>query len=248
VDQKSQMFLELAGPGDDRRLYNITYWLALCVMVGALILSPIIAFVKFRSGKDISYVEPRKELALEATGIWRSTTGFPLRYVGGREKYQTAVSFYSADRPHVLTDRNFNQSRWVSSNDLSRSGFLIVCAETDETCMDYSAALSDPNKSVRRITLTHSFWNYAAPAVNLVLTVVPPSGSFALPVTAESADQSCKAQAKDEKFAGAALASFMDKCEDDAKSACRTRAAAKNLSDDAKDTFIRKCVKDALGL
>ena len=114
--------------------------------------------------------------------------------------------------------------------------------------MDYSAALSDPNKSVRRITLTHYFWNYAAPPVSLVLTLVPPSGSFALPVTAESADQSCKAQARDEKFAGTALASFMDKCEDDAKSACRTRAAAKNLSDDAKDTFIRKCVKDALGL
>ena len=242
------LLLEVAGPGDDRRLYNITCWLALCVMGGALILSPIIALAKFRLGKDISYVEPRKELALEATGIWRSTTGFPLRYVGGREKYQAAVSFYSADRPHVLTDRNFQQSRWVSSDDLSRSGFLIVCAETDKTCMDYSAALSDPNKSVRRITLTHSFWNYAAPAVSLVLTLVPPSGSFAPPVIAESADQSCKAQAKDEKLAGTALASFMDKCEDDAKSACRTRAAAKNLSDDAKDTFIRKCLKDALGL
>jgi hypothetical protein len=74
------------------------------------------------------------------------------------------------------------------------------------------------------------------------------AGSIVLPLVAESADASCKVQASDKKLAGAALTSFMDKCEKDAKAACRTQAAGKKLSGAAKDSFIKKCVKDALGL
>jgi hypothetical protein len=62
-----------------------------------------------------------------------------------------------------------------------------------------------------------------------------------------SADESCKAQASDKKLAGAALTSFMKKCESDAKSACDTQAADKKLSGAAKDSFTKKCVKDATG-
>jgi hypothetical protein len=44
--------------------------------------------------------------------------------------------------------------------------------------------------------------------------------AFAL--TAAMADESCKAQASDKKLAGAALSSFMKKCETDATTACDT--------------------------
>jgi len=69
--------------------------------------------------------------------------------------------------------------------------------------------------------------------------------AFAL--TAAMADESCKAQASDKKLAGAALSSFMKKCETDATTACDTQAADKNLSGAAKDSFTKKCVKDATG-
>lgn len=62
-----------------------------------------------------------------------------------------------------------------------------------------------------------------------------------------SADEACKAQAADKKLAGAALTSFMTKCEKDAKTACDTQAADKKLSGAAKDSFTKKCVKDAVG-
>jgi hypothetical protein len=62
-----------------------------------------------------------------------------------------------------------------------------------------------------------------------------------------SADESCNAQAGDKKLAGAALTSFMTKCEKDAAAACDKQAADKKLSGAAKDSFTKKCIKDAVG-
>ena len=57
----------------------------------------------------------------------------------------------------------------------------------------------------------------------------------------------CKAQAADKKLAGAALNSFMKKCETDAHKACDTSAADKKLAGAAKASFTKKCVTDAVG-
>jgi hypothetical protein len=57
----------------------------------------------------------------------------------------------------------------------------------------------------------------------------------------------CKSQATDKKLAGAALNSFMKKCETDAQSACDASATDKKLSGAAKTSFTKKCVADAIG-
>jgi hypothetical protein len=62
---------------------------------------------------------------------------------------------------------------------------------------------------------------------------------------AQTAD--CKAQATEKKLAGAALTSFMKKCESDAKSACNQSATEKKLAGAAKSSFTAKCVKDKVG-
>ena len=62
----------------------------------------------------------------------------------------------------------------------------------------------------------------------------------ALAASSALADESCKAQASDKKLAGAALTSFMKKCDSDAASMCNTSGAA-------KDSFTKKCVKNATG-
>ena len=49
------------------------------------------------------------------------------------------------------------------------------------------------------------------------------------------------------KLAGAALTSFMKKCESDAAAVCDSQAADKKLSGAAKTSFTKKCVKDATG-
>jgi hypothetical protein len=74
------------------------------------------------------------------------------------------------------------------------------------------------------------------------------AGCTALIATGAYAQQpTCKAQAGDKKLAGAALKSFMTKCEKDAKAACNKSAADKKLAGAAKTSHLKKCVGDAVG-
>ena len=58
---------------------------------------------------------------------------------------------------------------------------------------------------------------------------------------------SCKATAAEKKLAGAALKSFMTKCENDAKGACSASAKEKKLAGAAEKSFTTKCVGDKVG-
>jgi hypothetical protein len=56
----------------------------------------------------------------------------------------------------------------------------------------------------------------------------------------------CAAQATEKKLRGAALKSFMRKCDRDAAaSSCDVAATEKKLSGAARTSFVKKCVKDA---
>jgi hypothetical protein len=66
-----------------------------------------------------------------------------------------------------------------------------------------------------------------------------------LPAAAQTA--TCKSQATDKKLAGAALKSFMTKCQKDSKASCDTSATEKKLSGAARTSFTKKCVNDAVG-
>ena len=61
-----------------------------------------------------------------------------------------------------------------------------------------------------------------------------------------AADASCDATAADKKLAGAAKNSFLKKCNKDAAiAACSTAAADKKIYGAAKNSFIKKCEADA---
>ncbi|HVY57753.1 MAG TPA: hypothetical protein VHA77_07900 [Xanthobacteraceae bacterium] len=71
---------------------------------------------------------------------------------------------------------------------------------------------------------------------------------FAMSIgSAYAQSPSCKAQAADKKLAGAALNSFMKKCQTDAQKSCDTAAADRKLAGAAKTSFTKKCVTDAVG-
>jgi hypothetical protein len=57
----------------------------------------------------------------------------------------------------------------------------------------------------------------------------------------------CKSDAADKKLAGAALKSFMTKCERDAKTTCEADSKEKKLAGAAKASHMKKCVADAVG-
>ena len=65
--------------------------------------------------------------------------------------------------------------------------------------------------------------------------------------SAYAQSSTCKAQAREKRLAGAALNSFMKKCETDAQKACSVSAADRKLAGAAKASFTKKCVTDAVG-
>lgn len=65
--------------------------------------------------------------------------------------------------------------------------------------------------------------------------------------SAWAADATCMAQATEKKLAGAAKNSFMKKCEKDASAACGMQAGEKKLAGAAKNSFVKKCTKDSVG-
>jgi hypothetical protein len=69
----------------------------------------------------------------------------------------------------------------------------------------------------------------------------------ALSLVATSAYATCKTEAADKKLAGAALKSFMTKCERDAKAKCDADSKAKNLAGAARTSHVKKCVSDEVG-
>ena len=58
---------------------------------------------------------------------------------------------------------------------------------------------------------------------------------------------SCQAEATTKKLAGAALNSFMKKCQTDSSAACDAAASDKKLAGAAKTSFTKKCVTDSIG-
>ena len=62
-----------------------------------------------------------------------------------------------------------------------------------------------------------------------------------------SASATCKGDAADKKLAGAALTSFMKKCESDAKKKCETESADQKLKGAAATSHTKKCTTDAVG-
>jgi cytochrome c556 len=69
----------------------------------------------------------------------------------------------------------------------------------------------------------------------------------ALAATGARADESCKDQVRESKFTAEMVKSFMTKCKDLATMVCSDRAIDQKVSDEAKDTFIKNCVKDEVG-
>ena len=63
----------------------------------------------------------------------------------------------------------------------------------------------------------------------------------------DTASLTCKGQAGEKKLAGAALNSFMKKCEQDAAAACDADGKSQKLAGAALDRHMKKCIADAVG-
>jgi hypothetical protein len=83
--------------------------------------------------------------------------------------------------------------------------------------------------------------------IRKITAVVSTVAIASLAAVGPSFAQSCKEKAATQKLAGAALNSFMTKCEREAQTACDTKAGAQKLAGAAKNSFTKKCVSEAVG-
>jgi hypothetical protein len=61
------------------------------------------------------------------------------------------------------------------------------------------------------------------------------------------ADNACEMKAAEKKLNGAAKNSFIKKCEKDARAVCENDDISKKTNGAAKEAHIKKCLKDSLG-
>ena len=76
---------------------------------------------------------------------------------------------------------------------------------------------------------------------------VATTGAYAQTPATTPRTPSCHDEATTKKLAGAALTSFMKKCQTDLSTACDTPASDKKLAGAAKTSFTKKCVTDSVG-
>jgi hypothetical protein len=80
-----------------------------------------------------------------------------------------------------------------------------------------------------------------------MLKIIALALTLAFTDAVQAADPTCNAGATEKKLAGAAKASFLKKCEADAKATCEAASKEKKLAGAAKNSFEKKCVTDAVG-
>jgi hypothetical protein len=99
---------------------------------------------------------------------------------------------------------------------------------------------------VPRFGLQHGRRLMRSLAIALAICVAT-TGAYAQTATTTPRTPSCHDEATTKKLAGAALTSFIKKCQTDSNTACDTAASDKKLAGAAKTSFTKKCVTDSVG-
>ncbi|MBV8661654.1 MAG: glycosyltransferase family 39 protein, partial [Hyphomicrobiales bacterium] len=166
--------IECFGWRRPERLRSVAVRLAGGLTLGALVVSPAVGFAQAWLSHDNNETEPRKELAVEATRLWREATGRPLLYVAGSWEYDNGVAFYSPEQPHVFVDFSTFRNQWVTPQALAAGGLLSVCVTGDDVCLSATAPFVTPQTTRREITLAHDSFGHKGKPVSFVVTMIPP--------------------------------------------------------------------------
>jgi 4-amino-4-deoxy-L-arabinose transferase-like glycosyltransferase len=143
------------------------------VWVTMVAVSPFFVYYEFAFGGQAT-LEPRREIAIEATRIWTATFGRQLRYVSGEERLATAVTFYSPDSPSYLILDEPEHSPWVGDAQAKKEGVLILCRAVAEACIQNAARYAGEGATRSTHELAVKFFGHAAEPQRFVFILRPP--------------------------------------------------------------------------
>ncbi len=168
------LFAMRALGAEPERLTRLAKRVAAVVLVAELALAPLQGlFLVWFTTRPIVAV-PIRELAAQATALWREKTGLPLSYVGGSYALGDAVSFYSPDHPHSFESLDYRRRLWVTPEALAAHGLLSLCVAADSRCLADTARFATPQSSRVELTIAREVWGRRFPPVKFVATVIPP--------------------------------------------------------------------------
>ena len=142
-------------------------------LLAGLALAPVAAVAAFLTHADAA-VEPRREIAIEATRLWHEAFGTPVRIAAGTDAYGLAAPFYSPDAPHLLIYDMPGGSPWISPEDIARDGVLMICVAGDPLCLAKAAALATTVGQHRTVRLQRRFLGWQSTEVTFELVMIPP--------------------------------------------------------------------------
>ena len=145
-----------------RRLLACAVLLPL-VMLAA---SPAIAIMAQRNDPPPASAQAG-QLASEVERLWRQTTPFPLRFVGGDLALADSIISYAPDRPRALTGMPPPDAA-----ELARSGQVIVCFADDTKCREAGAAFAGGRRVETEIV--RNFLRFPGKPQRYAIFVVPP--------------------------------------------------------------------------
>ena len=135
--------------------------------------APLVGYYTFVRADGLA-TEPRQEVAIAATSLWRTAFGSPLRYVSGQVPLATAATFYSPDTPsYVVLDRP-SDSPWATMEQVSTEGMLIICPEAAEDCIRRGTELAGPKGFHSTHEVATQFLGHNAKPQRFVFIMRPP--------------------------------------------------------------------------
>jgi len=143
-------------------------------LIFGLLAAPLVAVTTFVLHVNQA-VEPRREIAQEATRLWHEAFGRPLRFVAGTEAFGLGVPFYSADPASLYILAAPDASPWITASDIARDGLLIVCDRADVDCIAEATRTSSPVTRRQSVRLAHGFLGWVSRDFNFELFMVPPT-------------------------------------------------------------------------
>jgi hypothetical protein len=154
------------------QIYKITrIWKMLAIT--ALALSPFVAIATFAYEPDAAK-EPRRELAVEVTRMWREKLGLPLRIAAGSQAYGHGIAFYSPDGPSEFIDLRLDFSPWISASRISREGLLVACLVSDHVCLESALRFATLETCRFKLTMTRTFLGRHASPAAFEIFMIPP--------------------------------------------------------------------------
>ncbi|WP_196482426.1 glycosyltransferase family 39 protein [Burkholderia pseudomultivorans] len=131
VLRRAQITVE---PERARRLMA-AYWAIVLVATAAVGFN-----AAFRGTDDAA--EPRKELAMAARLLWRTTVGGEIPVVTGSVHEAQSILFYGNRRTRYWDMERPRTTPWLTADEVRRQGVLLVCRVGDTACVERSAAFS----------------------------------------------------------------------------------------------------------